>query len=144
MPNVRRFTFRKSERLSSKIQVDRLFGGGSKSMVAFPLRIVYRLEDAERQNVSVLISVSKKHFHHAVDRNRVKRQIREAYRLNKQMLWDSFQGTPKALFLALIWLDDKLYTSEEVDKRVINLLKRVSEKLPLMIQEHLSEDEKQI
>lgn len=141
MPDVQQFTFRKSERLSSKIEIDRLFGGGSKSMAAFPVRVVYRLDDAPQQNVAVLVSVSKKRFHRAVKRNRVKRQIREAYRKNKYMLWDALQGHSKALSLAFIWLDDQLHDSSEVEKKVVSLLQRVAEKLPDLLEERTADDE---
>jgi len=133
MPDVQSFTFKKSERLCSKIEIDRLFGGGSKSMSAFPVRVVFRLDDAEKLNVAVLVSVSKKRFHRAVKRNLVKRQIREAYRKNKSMLWNALEGHSKALSLAFIWLDDEVHESAEVEKRVVNLLQRLKERLPEML-----------
>lgn len=135
MPNVPRLTFKKSERLCSQILIDRLFNGGSKSLSAFPIRVVYRVDDAPEQAVEVLVSVSKKRFHRAVKRNRVKRQIREAYRKNKYMLWDALNGHSKALSLAFIWLDDKLYDSSVVDRQVVVLLKRIVEKLPAFLNE---------
>lgn len=141
MPDVQQFTFRKPERLSSKIEIDRLFNGGSKSMSAFPVRVVFRLDDAQERNVAVLVSVSKKRFHRAVKRNRVKRQIREAYRKNKYMLWDALEGHSKALSLAFIWLDDQLHDSSNVEKKVVNLLQRVAEKLPALLTEPKAEDE---
>lgn len=142
MPNVPHYTFKKSERLCSKIEVDRLFNGGSKSMSAFPLRVVFRLDDSEEQNVAVLVSVSKKRFHHAVSRNRVKRQIRESYRKNKQMLWDALQGHSKALSLAFIWLADELHSSSEVEKKMVNLLQRIIERIPMLLAENNVKDEK--
>ena len=141
MSDVHQFTFRKSERLCSKIQIDRLFQGGSKSMSSYPLRVVYRLDDAQELNVAVLVSVSKKRFHRAVKRNRVKRQVREAYRKHKYMLWNALQGYSKALSLAFIWLDDKLYDSVDVEKKVQNLLQRLTEKLPTLLEETRIQDE---
>lgn len=133
MPDVQSRTFKKPERLCSKIEIDRLFDGGSKSMSAFPIRVVFRLDDAEELNVAVLISVSKKRFHRAVKRNLVKRQIREAYRKNKGVLWDVLKEHSKALSLAFIWLDDEIHESAEVEKKVVNLLLRVKEKLPELL-----------
>jgi len=132
MPDVQSCTFKKPERLCS-IEIDRLFDGGSKSMSAFPIRVVFRLDDAEELNVAVLISVSKKRFHRAVKRNLVKRQIREAYRKNKGVLWDVLKEHSKALSLAFIWLDDEIHESAEVEKKVVNLLLRVKEKLPELL-----------
>lgn len=71
----------------------------------------------------MLISVPKKHFKRAVKRNRVKRQVREAYRKNKSIIAD------KAVALAFIWTDSRLYETRQVEERVINLLTRVREKL---------------
>ena len=81
------YTLGKEERICSKKLIEKLFKGGrSKSMVAYPLRVVYAQKaDDEGENVpaQMLVSVSKRHFKHAVDRNRVKRQVREAYRKHK-------------------------------------------------------------
>ena len=102
----RRYTFSKAERLCSKKLIERLFSGGNKSFPAFPLRVVYMSLSADESeaDVSILISVPKKRFKHAVDRNRVKRQVREAYRLNKHILLDALhaQETPQKMVLA--WL----------------------------------------
>ena len=80
--------------------------------------------------VQILISVPKKHFKHAVDRNRVKRQVREAYRLNKAILYDALQPTRTThLSLAFIWLSDQHYPTPVVTQRVVSLLHRIAEKL---------------
>ena len=92
--------FPKRERLDSRKQIEMLFGGGgSLSMAAFPLRVVYTIKERARADVpaQLLVSVSKRHFKHAVDRNRVKRQIREAYRQNKQLLCDAIPETKQVV-----------------------------------------------
>ncbi len=131
-------TFRKQERLCSKKLIDRLFcKGGSHALSAFPLRAVYcvmdRTEDESvlqgRAQVQILISVPKKHFKHAVKRNRVKRQVRESYRKNKHLLIDAIAVEPQRyLLLAFIWLADELHTSKNVESKVCNLLKRIGER----------------
>ena len=78
--------------------------------------------------VQVLISVPKKRFHHAVDRNRVKRQIREAYRRQKTLLTDKVAPT-QMLVIAFVWLSDQLQPSADIDSRVKNLLERIAHKL---------------
>ncbi len=100
---------RKGERLCSKKLIDTLFGiGGSHAMTAFPLKAVYRLIDCKSEtsapeetvmesNVQVLVSVPKKHFKRAVKRNRVKRQVREAYRKHK-----SFGHVSSSLIMFLL------------------------------------------
>ena len=74
-----RATFSKRERLVSQRLIEMLFGqSANKSLAAFPLRVVYHLRKRQEgdEPVQMLVSVPKKRFHHAVDRNRVKRQVR--------------------------------------------------------------------
>lgn len=129
--NIRKQTFRKSERLCRKLLIDRLFAGGSKSLLAFPLRLVYLPVEAEvaSERVSLLISVPKKRFRRAVKRNRVKRQVREAYRRNKHLLLDKLAEVDKHLIVGMIWLGDELVSSVELEQRVQNLLQRLVERI---------------
>lgn len=126
-----KYTLNKSERLCSKKLIERLFGGGNKSFPTFPIRVVYMYLEAEENSadISVLISVPKKRFKHAVKRNRVKRQIREAYRHHKHILIDALQASeqPKKMALAFIWLDNKLHQTEAVSYKVKKLLQHIAE-----------------
>lgn len=124
-------TFCKKERVVSKKLIESLFEkGDSQSLAAFPMRVVYM--QVERQAgdspVQILISVPKKRFKHAVDRNRVKRQVRESYRLNKQIICDVIPEN-KQMLIAFIWLSDKHYPTNEVQKRVVTLLQKIARKL---------------
>ncbi|WP_300729719.1 ribonuclease P protein component [uncultured Bacteroides sp.] len=123
-------TLSKKERLNSLILVEKLFSGGSKSLPAFPLRIVYMpVDNEELPDVSILISVPKKRFKHAVDRNRVKRQIREAYRKNKSLLVEPLKASGKKAVIAFIWLDNELRPSAEVEEKVKKLLQLTAERM---------------
>ena len=96
-----------------------------------PLRVVYiPVEGNHLPPVSLLISVPKKRFKRAVKRNRVKRQIREAFRTNKQILTEPLANTGTKLAIAFIWLDNELHASEEVDLKVRKLLQLITERLP--------------
>ena len=111
--------------------IDTLFGGGcSQSMAAFPLRAVYiKKERAQGEApVQMLVSVPKKRFKHAVDRNRVKRQVREAFRQHKELLYEALTEHEQ-LLLAFIWLSDEHRSSRDVESRVVGLMQRVAEKL---------------
>jgi ribonuclease P protein component len=129
----RRYTLDKSERLCSKKLIERLFGGGNKSFPAFPLRVVYMplAPEENTADASILISVPKKRFKHAVKRNQVKRQVREAYRHNKHILLDALkaQETPTSMILAFIWLDNKIHSTEEVAYKVKKLLMHIAEEM---------------
>lgn len=125
--------FRKRERVVSQKLIDQLFNGtGSHSMAAFPIRVVYATKDLETGNeapTQLLISVPKRHFKHAVDRNRVKRQLREAYRHHKQIVWEAMQPRNQQLVMAFIWLSDHHLSTAEIDNRVKLLLQRIVRKL---------------
>ncbi len=130
MAEQEKHTFPKTERLSSVILIEKLFAGGSKSLPAFPLRIVYMpVEDEELPVVSVLISVPKKRFKRAVKRNRVKRQIREAYRKHKYLLIDPLKAAGKKAAIAFIWLDNELHASDEIEEKVKKLLQITAERM---------------
>lgn len=128
---VKQFGFRKRERLVSLRLIDELFGGGhSRSVAAFPLRAVFmqRPRGAHDEPLQMLISVPKKYFHHAVDRNRVKRQVREAWRLHKSLLAEAL-ASDKQLLIAFVWTSDTLLPTSAVQERVANLTRRITEKL---------------
>lgn len=130
MAEQEKHTFPKTERLSSVILIEKLFAGGSKSLPAFPLRIVYMPVEGEKlPAVSVLISVPKKRFKRAVKRNRVKRQIREAYRKHKYLLIDPLKAAGKKAAIAFIWLDNELHASDEIEEKVKKLLQITAERM---------------
>lgn len=124
-------TLCKAERQHRRSIIGRLFEGGSKSVSVFPLRVVYMPVGRDEADVpvSILVSVPKRHFKRAVKRNRVKRQVREAYRQHKQILWEALADKPYGMVLAFIWLDKELHTTEEVRDKVKNLLGRIAEKV---------------
>ena len=132
MGNVQRLTFRKRERLVSLRLIDDLFGGGSsRSVAAFPLRAIFKVrvrEDHASAPVQLLISVPKKHFHHAVDRNHVKRQIREAWRLHKQLLVEAI-APDKQLLVAFVWQSNQHLATSAVEERIANLTCRSAERM---------------
>ena len=79
---AKQFGFGRKERLKSRKQIDLLFKDG-KSFTINPLKTIYRFIPADEGIIQVGVSVSKRNFKKAVDRNRIKRLMREAYRLQK-------------------------------------------------------------
>lgn len=111
-------TFGKTEKLCRNMPIERLFSAGS-SFIAYPIRVVYFVEsaqDKELQIAQVLVSVSKKKFKRAVKRNRVKRIIKEAYRLNKSELKDSLNLSGKHMDVAFLYLKNELPEYAEIEK----------------------------
>ncbi len=124
------YTFSKPEHLCLTSEIEALFGAGSSSLSMFPLRATYRTLPYEGHGprVKVLLSVSKRRLRHAVDRNRAKRQLREAYRLQKLLLWNRLPEG-KALHIAFIWLAGQPIDSARVAKRMHALLQQMAERL---------------
>ena len=122
-------TLHKTERLDKKKVIDKMFSGGARSFSVFPLRVVYLPVEELEAPVSILVSVSKRRFKRAVKRNRVKRQIREAYRKNKSLLVDELQRREQRLAIAFIYLSDELVATAELEEKMKIALARISEKL---------------
>ena len=116
------YTFSKEERLSSKRLIALLFSKGS-SFNLYPLRFVYYTpQDMPPGQTQVLISVSKRYFKRATDRNRLKRQMREAYRLNKHILLQNQGQAPRLLGILYIGKEKKSFHS--IQKKLISGLER--------------------
>lgn len=125
-----RNTLSKAERLSSKLLIEKLFAGEAKSFSAYPLRLVFiPVEEQVSASASILISVSKKRFKRAVHRNRVKRQVREAYRKNKHTLLELLEEKEVNVIMAFIYLSDEIIPTALVEEKVKILLGRLTEKL---------------
>lgn len=126
--NRTRFLFPKSERLNSNIKIDRLFTDG-KAFLVYPLRTVYFISSENPSGVEVLISVPKKKFKKAVHRNRIKRLIREAYRLNKNELCNVVISGNLQMQVAFVYVADKELNFHELNdkmKQILDQLKKIA------------------
>lgn len=129
MSAAERFTLSKEERICSKKLINELFTGNGRSMTAFPLRVVFmkRTMSTTSPVAAMLVSVPKRYFKHAVDRNRVKRQVREAFRRHKSMITQNLTDDHESVAMAFVWLTNEKYPSSEVENRMVRLLTRISE-----------------
>lgn len=117
-------SFPKHERICNVEQISSLFEKGS-SFICYPVRVVWLVKKNETNiSTKVLISVSKKKLKHAVDRNRAKRLIKEAYRLNKALV-SNLVEPGNSLFIAFIWLPEDFVSFAKVNKKVSEALKRI-------------------
>jgi ribonuclease P protein component len=120
-----KFTYPKIEKLKSKVTIDLLFSKG-KSVSKYPLRLVfvesdYGIAEDSDQMLKMGVSVSKKYFKHAVDRNYLKRVLRETYRLNKHILIDNLDK--KYAFMFFYQTKERL-TYEEINTKTIQLFEK--------------------
>ena len=121
----KRYTFSKEEHLCRKKLIDELFGKQGSSFGVYPLRLVWiKSEAPTAAPPQVLISVSKRGFKRAVDRNRLKRLIREAYRLNKYRLVEQPGGHQVAL-LGIIFTGKEMSPLALVERKLISGLQRL-------------------
>ena len=119
-------TLRKEERLCSRKVLEELFGGGNQSVSVFPVRAVFM--QSEQPGVRIMVSVSKRYFKRAVKRNRIKRQLREAYRLQKELLLPLEGG----LDIAFLWTSAEMMPTEKVFQKMKSILQRISESIALV------------
>jgi len=121
----------KSQRIYKQTAIQSLFEEG-KGFSLYPFRVVVHLYDAENQEDAIpriLVSVSKKRFHHAVKRNRVKRLIREGWRNNKQQLVALCQSQNKTLDVAFVYTATIILKYNEVEDKIKEVVERLKERL---------------
>lgn len=120
-----KYSFGKHERLHSKYLIDQLFREG-KSFFNFPFKVVYlNVENTEYKSNAVLISVSKRNFKNATDRNKIKRLIREAYRLNKHLLIPLENSEKPYWNVGFIYTAKSILSFKEVERKIILILQSI-------------------
>lgn len=125
------YTLSKEERLFLQKRIDYLFAKGD-SFIAYPLRVVFctrETEDEKEPPVSILASVSKRKFKRAVKRNRVKRLIRESYRLNKTKFIQIAHQSEQSIDIAFLFLKSELPDYTEIEKAMIKSAVILREKI---------------
>ena len=117
------YSFTKEERLCNKKLIDELFHNGS-SFLCYPFKISWLIVDEPQPYpAQVLFSVSKKRFKKAVDRNLIKRRMREAYRLQKQQcLYSLLVDTDKMIIFSIGYIGKEILAYEIFQKKMLKLL----------------------
>ncbi len=116
------YSFSKKERLTGKKKIEGLFKSGSSFVLKKTLLVRHSPADEESCH-QILISVPKRNFKRAVDRNLIKRRIREAYRLNKELIYKEDRN--KFLSIAFVYLSKNILTFHEVQDQLIRALERL-------------------
>lgn len=123
--SVKRNTFRKPEKICNQKQIDSLFKEG-KSLKSGLFRLLYlETESTTPAPVQVLIAVPKKNLRHAVTRNRMKRLIREAYRMSKHKIQEVYIKAGKHCDIAFIFTGKQCVSQPETTIAINDLLDRL-------------------
>ncbi len=124
------FTFQKKDKLKSRKQTQFLFAKG-QSMNAFPIKLIYTLESNEPGSVQTGVGAPSRTFRKAVDRNRVKRLLREGYRLERpEFIASSVDALNKLrVNLFFLYTDATVISQKEIQEKIKQLLSRLSEKI---------------
>ncbi len=130
MEPTQRYTFKKDEKLKSRKTIEQLFKEG-KSFSNFPFRVLWKFTEDAKAPIQTGFAVSSKHFKKAVDRNRIKRLMREAYRLQKNELQSLLTQKQLAVFIIYVGneLPDYDFIFEKTDHVLTRLIKITNENL---------------
>lgn len=117
----------KSEKLCSHTAVGQLFGGEGNSTIAYPLRAVFRFHEPQGEApAQFLITIPKKKIRTAVGRVLLRRRTREAYRLNRELLYPSLRKAGVAVDIAFIYLSTDKAPYEVIEAKMKELMGRIS------------------
>ena len=123
MTTTIRYFFKKQDKLKSRKTIELLFGKG-KSFSNFPFKVVWLPENNEAV-LQAGVGVSSKYFKKATDRNRIKRLMREAYRLQKKILQDHLEEKQNKLSVFILYVGKELPEYEIVFEKIGVILKRL-------------------
>lgn len=128
MQNIN-YKFCKEERLKSHKIIQELFESG-KIVHHYPFKVLYAYKPKGESKfpVKIAISVSKKNFKRAVDRNRIKRKVREAYRLNKHTLYSKIVTSDQMGYLFVIYTAKKELEYAVIEKEIKSLIVKVRQR----------------
>lgn len=117
------FTFKKAERLKSEKVIGGLFKDG-QSFGVYPLRLFWSSQPMEPSAAPVqfTVSVAKRNFKSAVARNRIKRKVREAWRLNKHRLYRKLEGNPQQYACMVLFVAKEDLPSAQIERAMQTMI----------------------
>ena len=120
-----RFFFRKKEKLTSEKEIDLLFTSGRSSFI-YPIKVIFDINTNIPNERKVLVTVSKRYLKNAVDRNLIKRRLREAYRLNALNLIRVLEEKKISINIGFIYTSSKIIPFEKTERIIIKHLSNIS------------------
>lgn len=121
---MKQFAFTKDERLSSKKAIEAVFGSGN-SLTAFPFKLLWnnKNEDSDYP-AKVVFIIPKKNFKRAVDRNKVRRRLKEIYRLNKAAWYECLKSKKLSIELAILYLPKDILEYDALNKYWVQAMEK--------------------
>lgn len=120
-----RFFFRKKEKLTSENEIDLLFTSGRSSFI-YPIKVIFDINTNHPNERKVLVTVSKRYLKNAVDRNLIKRRLREAYRLNALNLTSVLEARKISINIGFIYTSSKIIPFEKIETIMIKHLSNIA------------------
>ena len=118
----------KNERLCSRKEIEKLFAGGT-AVNAYPLKLIFiPREELREECCKAMFVVPKRNFRRAHDRNRLRRRMKEAYRLNKERLYQHLMAQEKAVSIAILYTSRKEEKYAQIFQAINALLDKLQEK----------------
>lgn len=126
---MKRRAFRREERLKSRKTIEHLFSDG-KSFGQYPLRLIYapKVEKKGEALVQIAVSVPKRKFPRAVHRNRIKRQVKEAWRLHKHVLYQKLSDEDRQFGFMLIYTAREALDYAQIEQAMKGVIHRFAKK----------------
>src|SRR3954453_10349517 len=119
------FTYNRKEKLKSRKQLEALFSKG-RTFLCFPVKVFYMLPELPSDNIiKTGVGASSRQYKKAVQRNRIKRLLREAYRLNKQPLHQFLQGYNRQLVVFLLYVDKQMPKKDSIQTKMPVILEKL-------------------
>jgi ribonuclease P protein component len=120
------YSYNKTEKLKSRKMLNELFTS-RRSFSVFPVKVFYILPETKEKNIQVGVGVSAKNFRKAVERNRIKRLLRECYRLNKLPLYATVESKQKAVGVFFLYIGKEMPEYTMLNEKMKTALTKLEE-----------------
>lgn len=122
------FSFSKKERLKNKIEIESLFSEGNR-FFEYPFNVIWKLYSNSDSTLKMAVSVPKKKIPNAIDRNKIKRLVREAFRKNKTIIQQPLEAKNVKLHLMLVYSQSSIISMSEIEDKISVTLQRLAEQI---------------